>query len=51
MTPLKEIKRLESEVVDAAEKRTDTEKHNNRLQRELQSLEDLQNRVSRKCVY
>lgn len=41
----KEIERLERDLIESVEKRTDIQKHNSRLQKELQSVSDLQRKL------
>ncbi|XP_021369452.1 ninein-like protein isoform X3 [Mizuhopecten yessoensis] len=41
----KEIERLERDLIDSVEKRTDVQKQNSRLQKELQSVNDLQRKL------
>ncbi|XP_033734383.1 ninein-like protein isoform X3 [Pecten maximus] len=41
----KEIERLERDLIESVEKRTDIQKHNSRLQKELQSVNDLQRKL------
>ncbi|XP_060081776.1 ninein-like protein [Ylistrum balloti] len=41
----KEIERLERDLIESVEKRTDVQKQNSRLQKELQSVNDLQRKL------